>query len=233
MQNPSIQTLSSRARTILGEGAVYTFGRDRQSRPVVFLDLAKTHFDRYELGDYYCAINAVLNVVVDVCFVPGVVEQYLFVIDMGGQNFTSLRVDAIGSIIRKLSTVYSMYLGALLVINAQTFVRFTYAALSIFIHEETRKKITLLSCKELYRMADHVDPSQLYRKHGGLHADPDNYWPPQVPGAPRAKPSEEDTIYYSIEGNESLFRDSTKDQMEPPQEEHCCHNHCNELCRIF
>lgn len=68
-------------------------------------------------------------------------------IDMGGKNFTSLPIEQIGNIINKLGIVYSMYLGNMLVINTQTFVKFTFTAVKIFIHEETRKKITLLDTK--------------------------------------------------------------------------------------
>lgn len=63
---------------------------------------------------------------------------------MAGKNFTSLPMEQIGQIINKLSVVYSNYLGNMLVVNTQALVRFTYAAVKIFIHEETRKKITLI-----------------------------------------------------------------------------------------
>jgi hypothetical protein len=94
-----------------------------------------------------------------------------------------------------------MYLGMMLVINTQTFVKFTYTALKIFIQEETRRKITLLSEGELGKMTDFVERSQLYRKHGGLNPDPAEYWPPLVPGVPRTKAFEDETVYYSIECN--------------------------------
>lgn len=54
---------------------------------------------------------------------------------MGGKNFTSLPIEQIGNIINKLGIVYSMYLGHMLVINTQTFVKFTFTAVKIFIHE--------------------------------------------------------------------------------------------------
>lgn len=60
---------------------------------------------------------------------------------MGSKNFTSLPLEAVGSIIKKLSIVYSNYLGAMAVINTQSFIKFTYMAIKIFIHEDTRKKI--------------------------------------------------------------------------------------------
>lgn len=144
MHDPAIQTLSHKASWIMNEGAIYTYGRDKTNRPVVYLDLSKVRFDRNDVTDYYCAFNAVLNVAVNTCFVPGVIENYVFVIDMGGKNFTSLPLPSLGNIIKKMSIVYSMYLGTMLVVNSQTFVKFTYNALKPFIHEETKKKIILL-----------------------------------------------------------------------------------------
>lgn len=90
--DPAIQSLSIRARAILNEGFIYTFGRDLEDRPIIIMDLGKIKFDRYDLTDYYCAINALINLVVENCFVPGVIESYLFVIDMDGKNFTSLPI---------------------------------------------------------------------------------------------------------------------------------------------
>lgn len=39
-----------------------------------------------------------------------------------------------------------MYLGQLIAINTQSFVKFTYQGIKYFIHEETRKKIVILHC---------------------------------------------------------------------------------------
>lgn len=65
---------------------------------------------------------------------------------MGGKNF-GLPFDALGKIIQKLSIIYSMYLGQMIAINTQNFVKFTYQGIKFFIHEETKKKITILHSK--------------------------------------------------------------------------------------
>lgn len=153
--------------------------------------MTKIKLDRYEVIDYYCAFNTLLNLVVEKCFVPGVVETYLFVMDMGGKNFTSLPLEAIGNIIKKLSIVYSMYLGAMPVINTHSFVKFTYTAIKMFIHEDTRKKITLLSHDELDKLTEYVDRDQLFRRFNGINHDPFEYWPPQVPGQKKVRLQEE------------------------------------------
>lgn len=74
-----------------------------------------------------------------------------------------------------------MYLGTLLVINCPTFVKFTYSAIKIFIHEETRKKMHLLGVNELSKLTEYVDSNQLYKKYGGNNKNPSTFWPPEVP----------------------------------------------------
>ncbi len=75
-----------------------------------------------------------MTVVTQYLFVKGVIETYLFVIDMGGKNFTSLPFDAILNIVKKLTIVYSMYLGSMLIINSNFFIKLTYSAIKKFIH---------------------------------------------------------------------------------------------------
>lgn len=122
-------------------GVIYTFGRDRNNRPIIYLNLAQINLKIYSLNEYYSAINAVLTVVTQFLFVKGVVETYVFIIDMGGKNFTSLPFDGILNIVKKLSIVYSMYLGSMLIINANKFVKITYFTVKKFLHEETVNKI--------------------------------------------------------------------------------------------
>ena len=53
---------------------------------------------------------------------------------MGGKNFTSLPFDGILSIIRKLTVVYTMHLGRMLLLNANFIFKVTYAAIKKFVH---------------------------------------------------------------------------------------------------
>jgi hypothetical protein len=83
-------------------------------------------------------------------------------------------------------------------------------------------------------MSEYVHLSQLYCKHGGLNPDPQEYWPPQIPGVRQLKSCEEETIYYSIEHNESFFGNSFGDQPNEGKDG-CCDNACTDtgVCRIF
>lgn len=53
-------------------------------RPVIVMDMTKLDFDKYGLKDYYSAVNAVLNIVIEERFIKGVIETYLWMIDLGG-----------------------------------------------------------------------------------------------------------------------------------------------------
>ena len=125
------------------------------------MDFPKMDFANNEIEDYYSAINAVLSLVVNHCFIKGVIETYLFVIDTGGKVF-SLPLDALGKIISKLAVIYSKLLGEMLILNSSYFVRGSYWAARNFIHEDTRNKITLLGSDEMNQIYNLVDPSQLF-----------------------------------------------------------------------
>lgn len=58
---------------ILRNGEIYTYGRDKKGRPIVVIDFPKMDFANNEIEDYYSAINAVLSVVINHCFVKGVI----------------------------------------------------------------------------------------------------------------------------------------------------------------
>lgn len=53
---------------------------------------------------------------------------------MGGKNFTSLPFNAILSIISKLTAVYTMLLGRMLILNANFIFKVTYGAIKKFVH---------------------------------------------------------------------------------------------------
>ena len=157
MKDSAIQNINEKTLKILKNGVVYTYGRDKKDRPIIYLNIAQIDLKANTLEEYYSAINAVLTVVTKFLFVKGSIESYLFIIDMGGKSFTSLPFDAILSIIKKLTIVYSMYLGSMLVLNTNKIIKITYFAVKKFLHEETIAKIQLLGCNELEDMKNFIN----------------------------------------------------------------------------
>lgn len=112
---------------------IYTYGRDYKHRPIIIMNMSLIDFNRYTIEEYYCAINACITTVIEHMFVPGKIEKYLYVIDMGGKNFTSLPFDGLVTIINKLGTVFSLRLGSMIVANTNYLVKVSYMALKAFI----------------------------------------------------------------------------------------------------
>ena len=152
MKDPAVQNVNEKTLKILKNGFIYTFGRDKKDRPIIYLNLAQIDLKANTLDEYYSAVNAVLTVVTKFLFVKGSIESYMFIIDMGGKSFTSLPFDAILNTIKKLTIIYSMYLGAMLVLNTNKLIKITYFTVKKFLHEETAAKIQLLGCDELENM---------------------------------------------------------------------------------
>lgn len=48
------------------------------------MDMTKINFNSNTIDDYYAAINAVINTVIEYRFVKGFIENYLWVINLGG-----------------------------------------------------------------------------------------------------------------------------------------------------
>lgn len=122
---------------------------------------------------------------------------------MGSKNFTSLPFDTIITIIKKLSVVYSMLLGRMLIINTNSLIRLSYCAISKLLHEETVKKIKVLGSQELQQMTEFISESQLECKNGGLHPNIHSCWPPKVPNFTHN--FDDESIYYSVTEDNPMF----------------------------
>ncbi len=89
---------------------------------------------KYCIEDYLSSINAIINLVVDKLFIKGKLENYLFVIDTGNKGFSSLPLGILQDIVLKLSYVYSMRMGQLLIVNCNYIINFLYRTIAPFLN---------------------------------------------------------------------------------------------------
>jgi hypothetical protein len=101
--------------------------------------------EKYTLDDYLAAINQVINLVVEKLFVKGKLENYMFIIDMENKGVGSLPISTVREIVLKLSYIYSMRMGKLLIINTNFFIKAMYSAVSPFLAEITKEKVKIIS----------------------------------------------------------------------------------------
>ena len=118
----------------------------------------------------------------------------------------------------------------MLVLNVSYLVRGSYWAAKPFIHEDTKKKITLLGKADMEEIYNLVDPSQLPAKYKGLNPDPEAYWPPLVPGDKETHFVDDDSIYYSILAENERWLKEDDNMTEMSQNVPCC---SKDDCRLF
>ena len=118
---------------LLRQGFIYTYGVDKKQRPLIFLNTTMVDFTNNRKEDYESAINALIGAVIQHMFVPGRIEKYTFIIDVGGKGISSLPIDGLVKIISKLGVVYSLRLDKMVVLNLNYMLKLTYAALKPFI----------------------------------------------------------------------------------------------------
>lgn len=138
-------------------------------RPIIYLNVGIMNMEKYSLDDYLAAINQVVNLVVDKLFIKGKLENYLFVIDMQNKGIGSLPLGTVREIVLKLSYIYSMRMGRLLIINCNGVVKFMYSAVCPFLADITKEKVKLLSQSEVQKlkMLEYIDSNQFEKKYGG------------------------------------------------------------------
>lgn len=69
----------------------------------------------------------------------------MFIIDTENKNFTNLPLNIVKEMAMKLSYVYSMRMGKLLIINCNYLIKLMYSAVRPFLADVTKNKINLVS----------------------------------------------------------------------------------------
>ena len=62
--SPQIQCMTEESRSILRDGFIYSYGKTKNGRPFILLNLSLLDTDRYQGDSYYQAINHIISRVV-------------------------------------------------------------------------------------------------------------------------------------------------------------------------
>lgn len=175
MSDPKIQHCSSQAMAILEEGIFYSYGRDLEFRPIIIFNISRMDFSKYTVDDYYAALNTLLKPIKEYMFVPGKVENWVWIIDT--ESRLNLPVSSAATVIEKMSAVFSSTLHKMFVVNSNTLISLMYSGVKRFIHPETVSKIEVLTPEEKDRLLLYISPDELEVKHGGKLPNLSVYWP--------------------------------------------------------
>lgn len=109
-------------------------------------------------------------------FIPGQVENWTIIYDLGGMGISDIPMSAIKSTTQKMSQNYGGRLYKMFVVNAPGTIYFSWKAVSVFMDPVTVEKINISKKPTDKHMFDNIDPSQVEEKYGGKQPNRKEYW---------------------------------------------------------
>lgn len=236
---------STRLQPLLESGCLYIHGRDGRYRPCLVMCYPKFDFKRYTIDDYLPLIRYLLDLIIEEMMIPGQVENWVSITDMGKMGLTDLPISQLKRIIEVLQDNYKCRLGFNVVVNAPTSVNLIWAVVKRFMDKDTAEKISITGKSTDPLLQRHFHPSQIEEKYGGLAPNLSLFWPPVFPPPPFEPASvapgaflseqssyeafhppvnlpimrEELSAVEEVEGGEEIDKEGDLDHIEEPEDE--------------
>lgn len=109
-------------------------------------------------------------------FLPGQVENWIIIYDLGGMGISEIPMSAIKSTTSKMGDNYGGKLFKMFTVNAPGTIYFTWKVVSAFLDEVTVEKIKISKSNTEKSLFDNIDPSQVEQKYGGTQPNRTRYW---------------------------------------------------------
>jgi len=93
-------------------------------------------------------------------FIPGQVENWVVIYELGGMGITEIPISAIKSTTQKMSQNYGGRLFKMYIMNAPGTIYFTWKMVSAFLDPVTVDKINISKTNSEKSMYENIDPSQ-------------------------------------------------------------------------
>ena len=112
-------------------------------------------------------------------FVPGKIENWIFVIDTCNKGLFSIPIKAVGSVIGMMQLNFAGCLHNLLILNPSSVLKWSWGLIEKFIDAEAAGKIRFLSQGQLPPLPNQINSAILQKKYGGSRPDFETgFWPP-------------------------------------------------------
>ncbi|CAD8153805.1 unnamed protein product [Paramecium octaurelia] len=162
---------------LLKQGVIYMHGRDNRFRPILVVNAQKVAGVK-DLDLLLQSMTLFLDYVLYNCMLPGQIESWIVIMDLGGLGIMGLPKQDLYRIMNYLSSNYRSRMHKCYVINCNKTLSITWAMIKTFLEDITVNKILFESCP--ISLLQYANPSQLEKKYGGIANDKsDNFWPPQ------------------------------------------------------
>ena len=155
------------------KGFFYPCGRDKNFRPILVINA--TLFNEKEMDIAFKATLYVHEQIINQCFIPGQVENWIVIYDLGGMGVSDIPISAIKGSSQRISQNYGGRLYKMYVVNAPGTIYFTWKIVSAFLDPVTVDKIKINKTNTDKSMFDNIDPSQVEQKFGGQQPNRTTY----------------------------------------------------------
>lgn len=122
-----------------------------------------------------------MHFLVEYMLVPGIIENWVNIIDMGNQGLRELPLKALFKFIGILQKVYKCRLAYSFVVNPPNSMYYIWTCAKPFIDKATQAKVVIENKGFSQIMLDLYEPYQLEQRFGGFAPNLETFWPPVFP----------------------------------------------------
>lgn len=174
--------LTDHTKTIINLGFIYFHGRDHRFRPILIVNLNVylENKNKFSTLDWERAVIYIFEYGILNLMIPGKVENWVVICDVGKLNLLSIPTD-FKNFILSLSNNYPNRLALLYIFGLGVFVNILWSMIKPVLDKIIIKKVKIIGSnkKEIFQ---HIHPSQVEKKFGGEAEDAqDMFFPPVMP----------------------------------------------------
>lgn len=185
---PDYKILFPTVLPLLHSGCLYIHGRDCRYRPCIIMQYPRFNFREHSIDEYLPLIGFFLDYVIDNMMLPGQIETWVSITDMGKMGLSDLPISQLRKVIEVLQNNYKCRLGRNFVVNAPTSVNVVWTIVKKFLDKDTVEKMSITGKSFDPALLQNFHPSQIEEKYGGQAPNLTTFWPPIVPDSPFEAP---------------------------------------------
>ncbi|CAD8054470.1 unnamed protein product [Paramecium sonneborni] len=174
-EDPDYQILTQAGEEILKKGVIFSLGRDKQFRPLIFIQVSKISTNIEQLPPILNAMCVLLNYIQKFMLVPYYVEKWRIIVDLNDISIFRLPHQIIKQIIDVTQSNYTASLEQLHLLNPPFFLVAAWKLVERLMQPETAKKIQF--CKDPSYLQEYINEDQLMLKYKGTLPNTVNLWP--------------------------------------------------------
>lgn len=156
------------------------------------MDIAKINVKSHSIEEYIEAAVFLMNYLKEYLLVPGKVENWIDITDMGKLSIRRFPLKSVVKIMETLEKLSRCRIGQSLVLNTPKSMRFLWDCTRPFLDKHNREKVIFQS-ENTQVLLDFFHPDQVEEKFGGNAPNLVTFWPPCFPKNFPENPSQKRT----------------------------------------